>query len=41
MVEGVIGELIDSRGGRGVTIWEGSEDDCPSQHLAKPSDIAY
>ena len=33
--------LIGSRGRRGVTIWEDSEDDCLPQRLAKSGDIAY
>jgi len=41
MEEGAINELISSRGRRGVTIWEDSEDNHLPQHLAKPGDVAY
>ena len=41
MDEGVIDKLIGSRGRRGVTIWEDSEDDRPPQRLANPGDVAY
>jgi hypothetical protein len=39
--EGTINGLISSRGRRGVTVWEDSEDDTLPQHLTKPGDIAY